>query len=64
MRILVLLLLAGTVGAAETALHNFNGYTSTDTGIHAFSVLVVAEDGRVIATGDDNLLDQYPDAIR
>jgi hypothetical protein len=33
MRILILWLLAGTVGAAKTAIYNVTGYTSTNTGI-------------------------------
>lgn len=64
MRVLILLLLAGPVSAAETALQNIVGYTSTDTGVHEFTVLVVSEDGRVIATGGRTLLSEYPDADR
>ena len=37
MRVLLLLLLAGTVGAAETAIYNVTGYTSTYTGIREFN---------------------------
>ena len=64
MRILLLLLWVGTVGAAETAIHNVTAYTSTDTGVRAFSVLVISEDGKVAATGGPELLAQYPAAQR
>jgi predicted amidohydrolase YtcJ len=62
MRLLFLLLLAGTVGATETVIHNVTGYTSTDTGIHEFTVLVISDDGKVVATGDAKILADYPDA--
>lgn len=48
--------------AAETALHNINGFTSTDDGLVQFDVLVFNDDGRIVATGSDDLLDDYPDA--
>ncbi|MGI9200552.1 MAG: amidohydrolase [Woeseiaceae bacterium] len=64
MRLIILLLLAGTVGAAETAIHNVTGYTSTNTGIHEFTVLVVSDDGKVVATGGADILAEYPDARR
>jgi len=64
MRVLILLLLASSVVAAETAIHDVTGYTSTTTGIHEFSVLVFSDDGKVIATGDAALLGDYPDAKR
>ena len=69
MRILLLLLLvlslgAGTTGAAETAIYNVSGYTSTNKGIHEFSVLVVSTDGKVVATGNHELLSQFPAAER
>ncbi len=64
MRILILLLLAGTAGAAETVIHNVTAYTSTNTGIQEFSVLVISADGKVVATGRPELLNQYPAATR
>ena len=36
MRLLILLLMAGTVGAAEVAIHNVTGYTPTAKGIREF----------------------------
>ena len=45
----------GTV-AAETVLHNVNGYTSSDDGIRQFSVLVFDDAGKVVAVGGDELL--------
>jgi len=44
------------VATADTVLHNVNGYTSTGGGIRNFSVLVFDDDGRVVATGGDDLL--------
>jgi len=64
MRILVLLLLAGAVHAAETAIYDVTGYTSTTTGMLEFSVLVFGNDGKVVATGRQALLNDFPDAIR
>lgn len=58
----LLLILAWTTAGAETALHNINGYTSTDDGIVEFTVLVFDDAGRVVATGDVDLLEQHADA--
>ena len=63
-RILVLMLLAGSAFATETAIHNISGYTSTATGIQEFSVLIFSDTGRVVATGAESLLNEYPNAIR
>ena len=46
--------------AADTWLHNVSGYTSTDEGIRKFSVLVFDGAGKVVATGDDGLLQGSP----
>jgi predicted amidohydrolase YtcJ len=64
MRILILMLLAGSTFASETAIHNISGYTSTTAGIQEFSVLVLSDRGRVVATGGESLLKAHPDAIR
>ncbi len=64
MRILLLLLLASAVGAAETAIYNVTGYTSTNTGTHEFSVLIVSDSGKVVATGGQELLGRHPAANR
>jgi predicted amidohydrolase YtcJ len=53
-----------STAAAEIAVHNINGYTSTDRGIVEFQVLIVGDDGKVVATGDEALLGQYPNASR
>jgi predicted amidohydrolase YtcJ len=50
--------------AADLALHNIRGYTSTDDGLVKFSVLVFDDKGRVAATGDESLLAAYPNAER
>jgi predicted amidohydrolase YtcJ len=49
---------------AATAVHNINGYTSSNDGIVRFSVLVFDDDGHVLATGDADLLTGFPDATR
>ena len=48
--------------SAATVWHNINGYTSSTDGTLRFSVLVVDDAGRVVVTGDDDLLDDYADA--
>lgn len=64
MRILILMLLAGSALAAETAIHNVTAYTSTATGIREFNVLIFSDDGKVLATGDESLLSEFPEALR
>ena len=64
MRILILMLLAGSALAAETVVHNVTAYTSAATGIQEFNVLVFSDDGRILASGDESILDEYPDAVR
>jgi predicted amidohydrolase YtcJ len=59
-----LLNLCSAASNAETVFHNFTGHTSTEAGIHDFSVLVVSDDGKVVATGDSTLLGKYPGAAR
>ena len=63
MRILILTLLAGSALAAETVIHNVTAYTSTVTGIQEFNVLVFSDDGKVLATGDETLLAEFPEAV-
>lgn len=62
--ITLILLLALTIADAhaETALHNVNGYTSTNEGIRTFTVLIFDDAGRISARGDAALLELYPHA--
>ena len=60
--VLALLTIASVPAGAATVWHNINGYTSSTDGILQFSVLVVDDAGRVVATGDDELLEDYVDA--
>ena len=62
--ILVALLAAALPAQATTVLHNIRGYTPTDEGIASFTTLVFADDGRVVATGDDELAADYTKAVR
>ena len=57
-------IILGLSGAAyaDTLLHNIQGYTSSDQGMQSFSVLIFDDSGRVLATGDDQLRADYPDA--
>lgn len=57
-----LALTAGGAVDAATLWYNVNGYTSTADGIRSFSVMVVDDDGRIVAVGDDSLRDLHRDA--
>jgi predicted amidohydrolase YtcJ len=57
---LLLFVLFAATASAETWLHNVGGYTSTDEGIREFSVLVFDEAGKVVALGNDELLEGSP----
>jgi len=52
------------IALAATAIHNVNGYTSTNAGIVEFDVIVIGDDGRVVAIGDESLLEGHPGATR
>ncbi len=56
--VVILLVFAGTV-AADTLLHSVTGYTSSYTGIVAFSALAFDADGRITAVGDDEMRNEY-----
>jgi predicted amidohydrolase YtcJ len=56
------LFFAQHVLAADTLLHSVTGYTSTDGGIVSFSAMVFDEDGKIVATGGEELVAKYPDA--
>ena len=58
------LLACAPAARAETVLYDVNGHTSTESGPRDFRVLVVSDDGRVVATGDSALLADHPDAVR
>ena len=59
-----LLIALFTVAQADTALHNVNGYTSSNEGIQSFSVLVFDGSGHIVAIGGDGLLAEHPSATR
>jgi len=60
----VLLLAATRIAAADIVLHNIVGYTSTDNGLREFTALAFDDEGRILATGGDELLGDYLDARR
>ncbi|MDH3532811.1 MAG: amidohydrolase [Gammaproteobacteria bacterium] len=53
-----------TTTQAATVLHSVTAYTSTDSGLREFSVLVFSAEGRIMATGDESLFANYPEAER
>ena len=57
-------LLLPAASIADTLVHNMQGYTSTDSGVHEFTALLFNDDGRIIATGGEDLLTEYADAKR
>ena len=61
-QLILVILTAGIASAEETVIHNINAYTSTNTGIQEFNVLVISEGGRIAATGGPELLARYPTA--
>ncbi len=61
---LAVLLGSCVAGADNSVLHDIRGYTSSDDGLAAFTVLVFNDAGRVVATGDSALLTAYPEATR
>ena len=61
---LALLLLALPAARAEIAVHNISGYTLTASGSHEFSVLIMSDGGKVVATGGQELLGRHPAAER
>jgi predicted amidohydrolase YtcJ len=65
-RILLAFALLGlqSIALAATAVHNINGYTSTNDGIVEFKVIVFGDDGRIIAIGDESVLEAHPKAVR
>lgn len=56
--------MAWSTATADTVLHNVKGYTLTNDGVVEFSVLVFDTAGRVVSTGDDDLLERHADATR
>ena len=48
--------------SADTAVHNVTGYTPTSEGIARFETLLIDDSGRVLATGNEELLAENPDA--
>lgn len=47
---------------ADSILHSVTGYTSSNDGIVSFTAMVIGDDGRIVAVGDDELIAEYPDA--
>ncbi len=47
---------------ADTLIHNVRGYTPTQSGIHSFTALVFNDEGKILATGTDELIGKYANA--
>ncbi len=60
--ILASLCLAAGIANADTVFSNANGYSSSDNGLIRFTTMVVADDGRIVATGDDSLAAEHAGA--
>ncbi|MFQ5982748.1 MAG: amidohydrolase family protein, partial [Woeseiaceae bacterium] len=59
----IVLFACAAPAAADTLLHSVTGYTSTANGdIRQFSALVFDDDGRIVATGGDELIAEHADA--
>ncbi len=56
-------MLCSTAASADTLIHNIRGYTSTMDGIHEFTALHIGADGRIVATGGDELEPDSADRI-
>ncbi|HNP37469.1 MAG TPA: amidohydrolase [Woeseiaceae bacterium] len=61
---LVVASLATGLARADTVLHNIHGATSTNDGIRTFSVLVFDDEGRILAVGDDSVVNKFTAAKR
>ena len=52
------------ISLADTIVHNVQGYTSTADGIQDFTALVFDDGGKIVATGDAELLADHAQARR
>lgn len=59
---MIFLCTAQAAVATDTLLHSVTGYTSTDDGIVSFSAMVFDEDGKIVATGGEELITEYDGA--
>ena len=57
-------LVLSTTALADTLVHNVQGYTSSDNGILGFTALLFDDDGKVVASGGDELLREHASAKR
>ena len=58
---ITLFVIIPAAAGAETVLTNANGYTPTAWGLQQFSTMVIGDDGRILAVGEEDLLgDQDP----
>ena len=46
--------------SADIVLTGANGYTSSEDGVRQFSTLVIDDEGKVVAVGDDELVNEVP----
>lgn len=59
----MLLVVPASVGAVSI-VSNVEGHTPVADGIRTFTVMVVDDGGKILATGDEALLARFPDAVR
>ena len=49
---------------ADTLLHSIKGYSSSDDGVFDFTALVFDDEGRIVAVGGDELVNEHSDAVQ
>ncbi len=59
----MLLVVPASVGAVSI-VSNVEGHTPVADGIRTFTVMVVDDGGKILATGDEALLSRFPDAVQ
>ncbi|CAH9063026.1 N-substituted formamide deformylase [Pseudoalteromonas sp. CIP111854] len=59
---LVLLLCSSAIYAQTTLIHNVHGYSPTQKGELTTFTTLVFKDGKVVKTGNDSIIDEFPQA--
>jgi len=49
-------MLPPAIAGADTVISNINGYTSTAWGLKQFATIIIDDDGRIVATGGEDLI--------
>jgi predicted amidohydrolase YtcJ len=62
--IAIFLFACAQASRAETLLYPVRAWSWTASGLEEFSAIVFSADGRIVATGDERLVERYPGAVR